>query len=172
MSDCDVLVLADYFCDIVITGRPEPPRRGADMFGKGLDIMPGGAFIVTAALHRLGVKVRWLAHLGNDLFSHFILEEAGREGLDPSLFQLYDYPLRSLSVSFSFVHDRGFISYRDPFPESSLESVIAAEKPRWVIDAPLTARQKPFSFLILSIQTKERSTLTASTPQPQSRNPG
>jgi len=147
MSECDVLVLADYFCDIVITGLPEPPRLGADMFGKGLDIMPGGAFIVTAALHRLGVKVRWLAHLGNDLFSHFILEEAGREGLDPSLFQVYDYPLRSLSVSFSFVHDRGFISYRDPFPESSVESVITAQKPYWVIDAPFDGSPETLQFL-------------------------
>jgi len=36
--------------------------------------------------------------------------------MDTSLFQIFNQPLRSLSVSFSFVHDRGFISYQDPFP--------------------------------------------------------
>jgi len=63
MSDCDVLILADYFCDIIITGLPEPPHIGADIFGDGMDIMPGGAYILATALHRLGVKSRWLGSL-------------------------------------------------------------------------------------------------------------
>ena len=61
MPDCDVLILADYFCDIVITGLPEPPRLGADLFGEGMDIVPGGAYILATAMHRLGVRARWMA---------------------------------------------------------------------------------------------------------------
>ncbi|TLN15747.1 carbohydrate kinase family protein, partial [bacterium] len=116
MSDCDVLVLADYFCDIIITGLPEPPRLGADLFGEAMEIVPGGAYILATAMHRLGVKARWMARLGNDLFSQFILDASRREGLDTSLFQMFERPLRSVSVAFSFVHDRGFISFQDLFP--------------------------------------------------------
>jgi sugar/nucleoside kinase (ribokinase family) len=136
ISACDVLVLAEYFCDIILTGLPEPPRLGAEIFGESLEIAPGGAYILTTALHRLGVRVRWMARLGNDLFSQFVQAEAQREGLDTSLFQRFDRPLRSVSVSFSFVHDRGFISYMDSFPDQTLEPIIAAQKPRWVVNAP------------------------------------
>ena len=136
MSDCNVLVLADYFCDIIITGLSEPPRLGADLFGQAMEIVPGGPYILATAFHRLGVKARWMARLGNDLFSRFVLEAAQREGLDTSLFQFFDYPLRSLSVAFSFAHDRGFISFMDPFPLTPAEGIIAAQKPRWVINAP------------------------------------
>jgi len=114
MSDCDVLVLADYFCDIIITGLSEPPRLGADIFGQAMEIAPGGAYILAAALHRLGVRARWTARLGSDVFSQFILQEAQREGMDTSLFQIFNQPLRSLSVSFSFVHDRALSPTRTP----------------------------------------------------------
>ena len=147
MPDCDVLILADYFCDIVITGLPEPPRLGADLFGEGMDIVPGGAYILATAMHRLGVRARWMARLGNDLFSRFIHGEAQREGLDTSLFQFYDRPLRSVSIAFSFVQDRGFISYMDPFPESFAEGVIAAQKPRWVVNAPFDGSPEAQHFV-------------------------
>ncbi len=77
-----------------------------------------------------------MARLGNDLFSQFVLKEAQREGLDSSLFEVFDRPLRSVSASFSFVQDRGFISYWDAFPECRPEAVIAKQRPRWVVNAP------------------------------------
>ena len=147
MSDCDVLVLSDYFCDIIITGLPEPPRLGADLFGDGMDIMPGGAYILATALYRLGVKARWLGQFGNDIISRFVLEEAKREGLDTSLFRIYDFPLRSLSVAFSFVHDRGFISYTDPFPDSQPKDVIVEQKPKWVVNAPFNGSPEANEFI-------------------------
>ena len=136
MSECDVLVLGEYFCDLIFTGLPEPPRLGADLFSQALEIAPGAAYILTTALHRLGVRARWMARLGNDLFSQFVLKEAQREGLDRSLFQVFDRPLRSVSASFSFVQDRGFISYWDAFPECHPEAVIAEQRPRWVVNTP------------------------------------
>ena len=137
ISHCDVLVLGEYFCDLIFTGLPEPPRLGADLFSQGFEMAPGGSgYIMTAALHRLGVRARWMAQFGSDLFSQFVLKEAQQEGLDSSLFQLYDQPLRCLSASFSFTHDRGFISYWDPFPEYRPEAIIVEQRPRWVVNAP------------------------------------
>jgi len=136
-SPCDVLVLGEYFCDLIFTGLPEPPRLGADLFSQGFTMAPGGSgYILTTALQRLGVRACWMAQFGNDVFSQFVLGEAQREGLDSSLFQIYDQPLRSLSASFSFTHDRGFISYWDPFPERHPKAVIAELLPRWVVNPP------------------------------------
>jgi sugar/nucleoside kinase (ribokinase family) len=133
---CDILLFGDYFCDVIITGLSEVPRLGADIFGESMEITPGGAYILAVALHRLDVNVCWAARLGNDLFSRFLLEESRREGLDTSLFQILDHPLRSISVSFSFSHDRGFISYADPAPEQDYRSLIAAQRPKWVYNLP------------------------------------
>ena len=142
MTECDVLVLGEYFCDLIFTGLPEPPRLGADLFSQGFEIAPGGSgYILTTALHRLGVRARWMAQFGSDLFSQFVLNEAQREGLDNSLFQIYAQPLRSLSASFSFTHDRGFISYWDPFPECHPEAVIAEQQPCWVVNPPFTGAE-------------------------------
>jgi sugar/nucleoside kinase (ribokinase family) len=142
-SPCDVLVLGEYFCDLIFTGLPEPPRLGADLFSQGFEMAPGGSgYILTTALHRLGVHARWMAQFGDDLFSQFVLNEAQSEGLDSSLFKIYDQPLRSLSASFSFTHDRGFISYWDSFPERHPEAVIAELKPRWVVNPPFDGSEK------------------------------
>jgi sugar/nucleoside kinase (ribokinase family) len=143
------LVLSEYFCDLIFTGLPEPPRLGADLFSQALEIAPGGAYILTTALHRLGVRARWMARFGNDLFSQFVLKEALKEGLDQTLFTIYDQPLRSVSASFSFVHDRGFISYWDQFPECHPEAVIATQRPRWVVNAPFDSLEECQALLDL-----------------------
>jgi len=136
-TNCDVLLFGDYFCDVIITGLSEVPRLGADLFGQSMEIVPGGAYITALWLQRLGVNCRWAARLGNDIFSRFIHEEAQREGLDTSLFQQYSHPLRSMSLSFSFQHDRGFISYLDPFPDAiPYQGQIEAQLPRWVVNSP------------------------------------
>ncbi len=144
---CDVLMFGDYFCDLIITGLAEIPRLGADIFGDKLDITPGGAYIMAVALHRLGVKVRWAANIGNDIFSRFILEEATKEGIDTSLFQRFDQPFRSISLSFSFSHDRGFISHTDPVPKGMSQlDIITNAKPRWVVNGPFDGSEPSLEF--------------------------
>jgi len=62
-----------------------------------------------------------------------VLDAACREGIDDSLFRLHDRPLRRVSVSFSFAHDRGFISYQDPLPNVSPIPLIEHHRPRVVL---------------------------------------
>jgi sugar/nucleoside kinase (ribokinase family) len=147
-NSCDVLLFGDYFCDVIVTGLSEVPRLGADVFGDSMEIAPGGAYILTVALHRLGVNARWAARLGNDLFSQFVLGAARREGIDTSLFQLLQQPFRSVSVSFSFAHDRGFISYIDPTPqELPIRDLIARLRPRWVVNSPFDGTPETREFI-------------------------
>lgn len=134
---CDVLLFGDYFCDLIITGLSEVPRLGADIFGQSLEICPGGAYILAYRLSGLGVRTRWVAHLGNDLFSQFMKEATQQAGIDQGLFEEFPQPLRSMSLSFSFSHDRGFISYTDPIPgERSQKVIISEQRPRWVVNLP------------------------------------
>ncbi len=140
---CEVLLFGDYFCDLIITGLNEIPRLGADIFGQSLDICPGGAYILATQLTRLGVHTRWAAQLGDDLFSHYVRECAARDGLDTSLFQEHPQPYRSMSLAFSFSHDRGFISYTDPAPGGRTQKdIISAERPRWVVNTPFDGSEE------------------------------
>lgn len=153
----DILLLADYFCDVIITGLPEPPRLGADLFGEALEIAPGGAYILAHWLTHLGVKTRWAACFGDDLFSRFILEEAHKAGMDTSLFQVYPQPYRVISFSFSFAHDRGFISYNDPAPgEVANVDLIREQQARWVVNLPFDGSDESRSLMELAHQAGSR----------------
>ncbi len=147
MHDCDVIVLGDYFFDIIITGLKELPRLGADIFGDQLEMAPGGAYITTVALHRLGIHAEWVAHLGNDVLSEFVIRAAQKEGLCELLFKRHDIPLRKLSVSFSYPHDRGFISYCDGFDSDYPVEDIVARSPAWVVNPPLGGEKHIQDFL-------------------------
>lgn len=129
----DVLLFDTYFCDLIVTGLPELPRLGADLFGTGMGIEAGGTFNVVRALHRLNVRVGWACDLGNDLFSQFVLSEIRKEGVDTSLLRIHDKPVRVFSLAFSYVNDRGFISYMDRLERVDRTPYIYQHKPRAIL---------------------------------------
>ena len=135
--DYDVLILADYFCDLIFTGLPELPRLSADIFGTGFEMAPGGSYRTLLALTRLGVRAGWSCDFGDDFFSRFVLDMAHQDGLDTSLFRHHSFPLRRVSASFSFAHDRGFMSYMDKLPRPPAPDIIAATRPRAVFISSL-----------------------------------
>ena len=112
----DVLVISNYFVDLVFTGLPKLPELGQEVFGTGFSMLAGGGFISAAAMHRLGLRVAWVSDFGCDEFSRFVLEAADAEGIDVSLCVRHSRPLRRVTVAVSYPHDRAFISYADPEP--------------------------------------------------------
>src|SRR5260221_10526427 len=132
-SEHDVLLLGSYYCDLIFNGLPELPRLGLDLFGSEFDIVAGGCFRTSTALKRLGLRAAWLCDFGDDLFSRVVLDMADRDGLNTSLFRRHPFPVRRVSVAFSFVHDCGFISYVDPLPPPVAIDAIRAHRPRAVL---------------------------------------
>ncbi len=133
MTGYDVLLWGIYFCDLIFTGLPNVPRLGAEVFSRDFSMTPGGPFNTALALHRLGVRVGWACDFGNDFFSQFVLEKARHEGLDTSLFQVHDYPIRRLSAAFSFSHDRGFLSFSENVPQSPIIPLVEQHRPRCLL---------------------------------------
>ena len=132
-TNYDVLLVGDYFCDLIFTGLPIMPSLGTEVYGTGFDMMPGGSFITALALHRLGLRAGWACDFGNDVFSRFVLELARQCGLDDSLFRLHDRPIRNISVSMSFPQDRAFVSYSDERDSLPLMPLIEKYKPRCLL---------------------------------------
>ncbi len=133
MGGYDVLLFDPYFCDLIVTGLPELPRLGADLFGTGMGIEAGGTFNTVRALHRLQARVGWVCDFGNDLFSRFVLSEVANEGVDTGLFRIHDKPVRVFSLAFSYAHDRGFISYMDPVEPVDRLPYIYEHQPRAIL---------------------------------------
>ena len=113
-SGYDVMVVGEYYFDMIFRGLPDVPRISADLWAEEFEWLPGGAFSTALALTRLGTATGWWCSFGNDVFSRMVAEEARREGIDDGLFIHLDKPLRRVSAAFSFSHDRGFISYAEP----------------------------------------------------------
>jgi sugar/nucleoside kinase (ribokinase family) len=123
----DVMVVGEYYYDLIFTGLPEVPRLGADIWADGFDALPGASFTTALAMTRLGLKTGWWCGFGTDIFSRMVLEEVKRERIDEGLFQWHDRPLRRVSAAFSFAHDRGFVSYVDGHERHpSIKEVLAA----------------------------------------------
>jgi sugar/nucleoside kinase (ribokinase family) len=79
------------------------------------------------------MNVGWASDFGNDFFSRYVLEEAVRQNLNPALFRKHDRPLQALSVSFSFAHDRAFLSYMDTLPVLDLAALVSANPARCLL---------------------------------------
>jgi sugar/nucleoside kinase (ribokinase family) len=132
-AGCDVLVTGRYFCDVVITGLPEMPRLGHEVWGTRCEILPGASFIPAVALHRLGLRIVWPCYFGVDVFSRLVREQARIEGLNENWFLDYDQPALGLTVSLSFASERSFITYADELPEPLYPDLIRQVHPRWIL---------------------------------------
>lgn len=130
----DILLPSTYFCDLVFTGLPEIPKLGDEVFCRDLKVIPGGGFIPAVALNRLGLQVNWACDFGNDFFSRYVLDEAARQNLNDRLFRRHDHSQQAVTVAYSFLHERAFLSYIDPLPS---------------IDLPALIRQNPAKYLVL-----------------------
>jgi len=116
-STFDVIVVGNYSVDLIFSGMSEFPQLGKDVVSTNFKMTPGEAYISAVSMHRLGIKVGWAADFGNDDFSQFALNCAREEGLDESLFVMHDRPYRRISISASYPHERGFLTYYDPDPQ-------------------------------------------------------
>ncbi|MDX3924572.1 MAG: carbohydrate kinase family protein [Shinella sp.] len=112
-SAFDVVVIGEYYFDLIFRGLPGIPTIGTDIWAEEFDWLPGASFSTALAFSRLGTRAGWWCTFGNDIFSRMIVEEAQREGIPTDLFQMVDRPLRRVSTAFSLTHDRGFMSYSE-----------------------------------------------------------
>lgn len=110
----DMLIVGNYFCDVVFTDLPSFPALGQEIYSRGLTVIPGGgAYNTAVALRRLNVDVGWAGTLGNDFFSQFVDHALHTEGVDTRLIERLDRPLRRVTVALSYPADRAFVSFTD-----------------------------------------------------------
>ncbi|MFJ4655765.1 carbohydrate kinase family protein [Nocardia sp. NPDC088792] len=119
-----------YFADLIFHGLPEAPRPGHEIFADGFAMVPGGAYTLAMATHRLGHDVVWATDFGTDPFSACVLRAVHAERLDDTAFRHHARPLRSLTVALSTARDRAMISYQDPVSPEPISSLLLRYRPR------------------------------------------
>ncbi|MFI9782883.1 carbohydrate kinase family protein [Kitasatospora sp. NPDC051984] len=128
-SSCEVLVAGPYFADLVFHGLPRPVQPGGEVFADGFALVPGGAYTLAMAVHRLGRTAVWSVDFGTDVFSAEVLAAARAEGLDERAFRHHPSPVRSLTVALSGPDDRAMVSYQDRVTPAPLVPLLRRHRP-------------------------------------------
>lgn len=112
--DYDFLLLGDYFFDMIYTGLPGMPRLGCELYTQNLTTTGGAMFITAVAMRRLGAKVGWATHFGDDYYSQFVRQLALSEDLDLALVRQLPHPYRRVTTSLTLESERAFVTFTDP----------------------------------------------------------
>lgn len=113
----DILLLGDYFYDLIYTGLPEFPALGREIYSSDITSTGGAMFITAAALRRLGARVGWVCNFGTDEYSRFVRELTADEDIDLRWARVLDAPFRRITSAIPFDDERAFITYVDPDPD-------------------------------------------------------
>jgi len=132
-ADQVVLVTGPWFADMIFRGLSRPTLPGTEVFAEEFRLLPGGAFTLAMALHRLEHDVVWSTDFGNDLFSQHVLSVARAEGLSEIGFRHHHIPLRSITVVLSYPSDRAMTTYQDKVSPPSLATLLHQHRPRMLV---------------------------------------
>jgi sugar/nucleoside kinase (ribokinase family) len=107
----DLLVAGRPSVDVMFSGLQEWPALGKDIEADGLGVCAGTSFNTPAAANRIGLRVAYVATVGNDVWSRMIRDEFEAEGLPTDFLQVEDRPLPGISVALNLDGDRGFVTH-------------------------------------------------------------
>ena len=107
----DLMVAGSPSVDVIFSGLPEWPALGQDIESGHLGVCAGTSFNTPAAANRIGMRVAYVATVGNDPWSRLIRDEFGAEGLATDFLEIQDRPLPAVSVALNFAGDRGFVTH-------------------------------------------------------------
>lgn len=118
----DLLAVGRPSVDVVFTGLGEWPSLGKDVEADGLGVCAGTSFNTPAAANRLGLRVAYVATIGNDVWSRMIADEFRAEELPEDFLRVEERPLPGVSVALNFQGDRGFVTrWSDGYSDAELE---------------------------------------------------
>ena len=106
----DLMVAGRPSVDVMFSGLHEWPQLGNDIESDALGWCAGTSFNTPAAANRIGLRVAYVATVGNDPWSRMIRDEFDAEGLPTDFLLVEDRPLPGVSVALNLAGDRGFVT--------------------------------------------------------------
>src|SRR5215813_11920803 len=94
----DLMVAGRPSVDMIFSGLHEWPVLGKDIESDGLGVCAGTSFNTPAAANRIGMRVAYVATVGNDPWSRMIRDEFEAEGLGTDFLEVQERPMPCVSV--------------------------------------------------------------------------
>jgi sugar/nucleoside kinase (ribokinase family) len=107
----DLLVAGRPSIDVLFSDLEAWPELGKDIESGGLGVCAGTSFNTPAAANRIGLRVAYVATIGDDVWSRMIRDEFDAEGLPADFLEVEDRPLPGVSVALNLDGDRGFVTH-------------------------------------------------------------
>jgi sugar/nucleoside kinase (ribokinase family) len=107
----DLLAVGRPSIDLSFSGLNGWPELGRDIDATGLGVGAGTSFNTPAAANRLGLRVGYVAMIGNDPWSDMVRGEFDQEALSKDFLLSVDRAMPFVSVGLNLNGDRGFVSY-------------------------------------------------------------
>jgi sugar/nucleoside kinase (ribokinase family) len=155
-KEYDILLLGDYFYDLIYTGLPNFPVLGRETYSSGITSTGGAMYITAAALRRLGANVGWVCNFGTDEYSRFVRELACKEDIDLAWARELDVPFRRISSALPFEGERAFVTYIDPEPDDLYDYWLQAIETAHYRHVHLGGLMSPEHLLPLFKRARER----------------
>jgi sugar/nucleoside kinase (ribokinase family) len=110
-GEFDLLATGQPSVDVMFSGLSAWPELGRDVDAEDLGVCAGTSFNTPAAANRLGLRVGYIAMIGNDIWSHIVRDEFTSESLPTDFLRLADRPMPFVSVALNRDSERGFVTY-------------------------------------------------------------
>lgn len=107
----DLLAVGRPSVDVMFSGLEGWPVLGRDVEATAMGMCAGTSFNTPAAANRLGLRVGYVALIGNDPWSDVVRAEFEAESLPTDLLLTLDRPSSIVSVALNHESDRGFVTW-------------------------------------------------------------
>lgn len=132
--ELDLLLAGTVFFDLVFTGIPHEPRRGTEVWTKGMGSAPGGIANLAVAAARLGLRTAVASGFGDDLYADWLWTTLrDQEHIDLSFSQRHPGHHTPVTVALSYDDDRAFVTHGHPWPTSTSEMLANPPRTRAVL---------------------------------------
>jgi len=151
-KDFDILCIGEVNVDLVLSGVHKLPCFGEEVLADAVGMHVGGctANVATFAA-RLGLRAALRAHVGNDDFGDFLLQELGKAGVLTDLVVRDPELSTGITVSLSGPADRAFVTY-----VGTIDSLTAAD-----VDEALLSRARHVHVGSFFLQRKLQADVAA-----------
>src|SRR6201986_5440570 len=118
----DLFVNGAVVFDVVFTGLPSLPQRGAEIQASGMGSCPGGIANLAIAASRLGIRTSLAAAFGDDGYGDFCWSTlTEQEGVDLTYARRFADWHSPVTVSMVVERDRAMLTHMHPAPVPDTE---------------------------------------------------
>lgn len=130
----DVLMSGTVFFDIVMTGLPQPPQPGVEIWTEGMGSSPGGIANLAVAAARLDLHTGLAACFSDDGYGQWCWEIlSAQEQVDLSLSRVCSCWHSPVTVSLAYNDDRAMVTHGHPSPIPAAELIGTPPPPRAIL---------------------------------------